>query len=158
MISVSTNSGLNWAQALAHITNWVPVASSADGSTLIAAGGGQRVHSSLLARAGRYMGECHAKKQKCDQTEVHGRHQPPAGRSNLKIAEFLFAFFTEQEPEPRSDISRIKAIKKFGCRKSNQAIIAAPATHNQGDSAVAMRPPSRKPIGARLNRFKKKPV
>ena len=34
---------------------------------------------------------------------------------------------------------------------------AMPTSHSQGDKAVTIRPPSRKPTGARLNRFKKKP-
>ncbi len=36
--------------------------------------------------------------------------------------------------------------------------INKPTSHSQGDSAVTMRPPSKNPIGARLNKFRKKPV
>ncbi len=39
-IFISTNSGLNWAPTTAPVTNWVSIASSADGRTLLAAGGG----------------------------------------------------------------------------------------------------------------------
>jgi hypothetical protein len=37
-------------------------------------------------------------------------------------------------------------------------MITVPKIQSHGESAVAIRPPSRKPIGARLKRFRKNPV
>src|ERR1041384_1632615 len=83
------------------VANWVSVASSADGNSLAALiQGGEAVYSSLLARAGRYMGEGHAKEQERDQAEIHSGHDQPPGWRNLKIAAFLIALFAEQKPKP----------------------------------------------------------
>jgi hypothetical protein len=35
---------------------------------------------------------------------------------------------------------------------------ANPTSHSHGESAVTMRPPSKNPMGMRLNRLRKKPV
>jgi len=37
-------------------------------------------------------------------------------------------------------------------------ITTKPTTHSHGESAVTIRPPSRKPIGVRLKRFRRKPL
>ena len=71
---------------------------------------------------------------------------------------FLIFALAALEKSLGADMIRIRMRMKFGRMIVSTTMIAKPTIHNQGESAVTMRPPSRKPTGARLNRLRKKPV
>src|SRR5438046_5588572 len=63
-----------------------------------------------------------------------------------------------REKSRGSDISKISSNRKLKWVKRSAPTTPRPTSHNQGDKAVTIRPPSKNPIGARLKRLRKKPL
>jgi hypothetical protein len=53
---------------------------------------------------------------------------------------------------------RISSRMKLNWVMVRKTSTANPTSHSHGESAVTMRPPSRNPIGMRLNRLRRNPV
>jgi hypothetical protein len=100
----------------------------------------------------------HPQEKEYDSPKLHTRHGEPAPRRHFKVAAFLVALLAKQGPQSGQRHEEYEANNEVRVDYQNPSITAAPTSHSQGESAVTIRPPSRNPMGARLKRFRKKPV